>query len=342
MIRSALKFFVALLAGVAAGGAPAQLVAPTLYGLLDVAAGRFQNPGAGRAWRAESGGLSTSFIGLRGSDDLGGGLRARFTLESYVGLDTGSAGRSPTDPFWGRAANVGLQGAFGSSVLGRSPTPLWQSTRLFNPFGDSVRFSPSIRQYFGGIAPAIVGDSRWNNSVAFSTPEPEDGNGLSYNVQFNAGEGQPGATGRNVGANVLYTSGPLSATGAFQRVHNGVAGPPAGFDVQSTYQLGASYQLPAVKLYAQAGRVHTDATVDVRTSLLQAGAAVPIGLGFVLGSYGRARSESAGVASSVRTLSVGYDYFLSKNTDVYAVWMNERVSRLASANTLASGLRLRF
>jgi predicted porin len=342
MTRSAAPRILATLAGcVAALSASAQNM-PSIYGLLDVAAGRFQNPGAARQWREENGGLSTSFIGIRGSDDLGGGLRARFALETYIGVDSGTAGRSLTDPFWGRSAYVGLQGAFGTSVLGRSPTPLWQSTRLFNPFGDSARFSPSIRQYFTGFAPAIIGDSRWSNSVAFSSPEPEGGNGLSYGVQFNAGEGQPGATGRNVGANAIYVSGPLSASGAWQRVRNGSGGFPAGFALQSTYQLGASYQFAPVKLYGQAGFVRTQALNDIHASLYQLGAAVPIGLGFAMGSFGHERAKSAGIESITRTFSVGYDYFLSKNTDLYAVWMNERVTALSSANSVAAGLRLRF
>jgi predicted porin len=335
------KLLVSLASGLAAVGASAQN-SPSIYGLLDMAAGSFQSPGQTHQWRAESGGLSNSFLGIRGGDDLGGGLRTRFALETYIGVDTGTAGRSVSDPFWGRSAYVGLQGAFGTSVLGRSPTPLYQSTRLFNPFGDSTHFSPSIRQYFTGALPAIIGDSRWSNSVAFTSPEPEGGNGLSYGVQFNAGEGQPGATGKNIGANAIYVSGPLSATGAWQRVKNGSGGFPVGFDLQNTYQLGASYQLAAVKIYGQAGWVHTKAANDTNTSLYQLGAAVPIGLGFLMGSFGHARSETAGVDAITRTFSLGYDYFLSKNTDVYAVWMNERLTALSSANTVAAGLRLRF
>jgi predicted porin len=329
------KILVTLAGCLAAVGASAQN-APSIYGLLDMTAGRFQNPGMPRQLRAESGGLSPSFVGIRGSDDLGGGLHARFALETYVGIDTGTAGRSATDPFWGRSAYVGLQGAFGTSVLGRSPTPLWQSTRLFNPFGDSVGFSPSIRQYFGGT---VLGDSRWNNSVGFSGPEVESG--LSYNVQFNPGEGNPG-TGKNVGANVLYVTGPLSATGAWQKVRNSTAPLPAGFEHQTTYQLGISYEMPKVRLYGQAGNVKTSATIGVKTALYQLGAAVPIGLGFAMASYGHARIESAGITQQRKTFTLGYDYFLSKSTDIYAVVMNEQLTGLASGNTVAAGLRLRF
>jgi len=310
---------------------------PTLYGLIDMSVGSFENPGGSSVRRAESGRMSSSYLGFRGSDNLGGGLRARFTLETYLRPDDGAVGRSAADPFWGRSANVGLQGAFGTSVLGRSPSPLWNSTRLFNPFGDSVGFSPSIRQYFAGT---ILGDSRWNNSVAFSTPEVE--NGFMYSVQFNAAEGTPGSTGKNTGVNALYTSGPLSATGTWQRVRNGPGPLPAGFDHQSTFQFGASYEMRFVRLYGQAGRVDTVADTDVTTTLYQLGAVSPIGLGFLMASYGYAKDKAPNGNVLRRTFSLGYDYFLSRSADIYAVVMNERVTALSSANTVAAGVRLRF
>ncbi|MEP7059006.1 MAG: porin [Caldimonas sp.] len=328
---------VAAVLACAVGATASAQTAPTIYGLLDMSAGRFQEPGSAHVLRAESGRMSLSYLGFRGSDDLGGGLRARFGLESYLRADEGAAGRSAADAFWSRTAYVGLQGSFGTSLLGRLPTPLWVSTRLFNPFGDSVGFSPSIRQTFGT---AILGDSRWNNSVAFTSPEVE--NGLSYSVQFNAGEGNVGATGRNVGANAIYTSGPLSATLAWQRVRNSALPLPAGFDHQVTYQVGISYELRMLRLYGQAGSVKTRAAPDVKTTLYQLGAVAPIGLGFLMASYGHANSEAAANNAIRKTFSLGYDYFLSKSTDLYAVLMSERASGLSSANTAAAGVRLRF
>lgn len=335
MNRHASKAIAAALC--AASASVSAQTAPTIYGLLDMSAGRFQSPGTTSVSRAESGRMSLSYLGFRGSDDLGGGLRARFGLETYIRVDEGAAGRSAADSFWGRTAYVGLQGAFGTSLLGRLPTPLWLSTRLFNPFGDSVGFSPSIRQYFGAT---ILGDTRWNNSAGFSSPEVD--NGLSYNVQFNASEGGAGATGKNVGANLLYTTGPLSATLAWQRVRNAATPLPAGFEHQDTYQFGASYELRAVRLYGQAGSVRTSAAAGVKTTLYQLGAVAPIGLGFVMAAYGRAKAESAANPVIRKTFSLGYDYYLSKSTDLYAVLMNEQATGLASGNTVAAGVRLRF
>lgn len=344
MNRYASRGLALALACSAAGWTHAQTGAPTVYGVLDVMAGRFQDPGAPRRWAELSGGLTSSYLGFRGDNDLGGGLHSRFGIEAYLGVNNGMAGRSPTDALFSRTSYVGLQGAFGTSLLGRLPTPLWTSDLLFNPFRDSGAFSPSVRQLYGGtiLGGGVLGDSRWNNSVAFSSPEPEGGNGWRLGVQYNPNDHAPNSTGKNAGANVLYTTGPLSATAAWQRVRNGVTLAPAGFDHQTAYQFGASYEFPKVRIYGQAGAVKTSATVHVKTDLYQLGAVVPIGLGFVMGSYGHAKTEVSGANTMRRTFSLGYDYFLSKNTDIYAVWMNEQVTALSGANTLAAGLRLRF
>jgi len=78
---------------------------PSLYGLVDMAAGRFQLPGSTRVLGAESGRMSLSYVGVRGSDDLGGGLRARFALETYLSADRGTAGRGDGDRFWAEPAD---------------------------------------------------------------------------------------------------------------------------------------------------------------------------------------------------------------------------------------------
>ena len=314
-----------------------QTAPPSIYGVVDLSAGRYHRAGSSSSYASGSG-LTPSYLGIRGSDDLGGGLRARFGLEAYVSTDTGSVGRAPGGAFWGRTAYIGLQGSFGTTLLGRLPTPLWISTRLFNPFGESEAFSPTMRQYFGQ---AVIGDSRWDNSVGYTSPEPEGGNGFSYNIQYNASEQAPGATGKNLGANVLYTSGPLSATVAWQRVRNGPPPFPAGFDHQSVYHAGASYEFDVVRLYGQVGRVRTEATTAQRTTLYQVGAVAPIAAGFLMASVGQSK-EHGSLDTTRTTYAMGYDYFLSKTTDVYAVAMHDQASRVKSANTVAAGLRLRF
>ena len=314
-----------------------------LYGLMDMSAGQFQTAGTEKVWKADSGNMTTSFIGFKGTEDLGGGLKAVFKIEHFLRADQGAAGRFNGDAFWARNAYVGLQGEFGSATLGRNTTPLFVSTLIFNAIGDSFGFSPSIRQLFTpstglGMLP-FFGDTGWSNSMLYSSPNY---GGLSFSLLGNLGEGAAGANGKNLGANILYFSGPLSGTFAYQQVKNGAFGTPAGFDKQDTWQLGGAYDFGAAKVFAQYTSVKTAATVDTSTKLWGLGVAVPIGAGKLLAQYGTATADVGATDVKNKTLTVGYDYNLSKNTDVYAMVMNDKVTAASTGNSFAAGIRLRY
>lgn len=317
----------------AAASAQAQSTV-SVYGLIDMSVGQFQNVGGDKVWKAENGNMSTSYYGFRGTEDLGGGLKAKFAIESFLRADTGSAGRFNADVYWARSAYVGLEGAFGSTTLGRNTTPLFVSTLIFNPFGDSFGFSPSIRQYYLG---ALLGDSGWSNSLRYISPSL---GGATVNLMASLDEGA--GQGKNLSASVLYFAGPLAATAAWQSVKTGFFGGPAGFEKQTTLQFGASYDLGMAKLFGQYGDVKSSATVDVDTKIYQVGASIPLAGGSVLASYGNSKTEVGSAESTRKTLTLGYDYNLSKNTDVYGVVMNEKVTGLDSGSTFAVGVRMKF
>ena len=87
----------------------------TLFGVADASARQVKNGSAGSQKQLASGGNATSRFGLRGLEDLGGGLRAGFHLESGINLDTGTTDAK----FWGRRSTVSLLGGFGEVRLGR-------------------------------------------------------------------------------------------------------------------------------------------------------------------------------------------------------------------------------
>lgn len=334
MFRS---FSVAALAAAAAlCSVDAQAQNALLYGLIDASGSRSRPPGGEYRWQLDSGNLSRSFIGFRGSEDLGGGLKAVFRLESYIGVDTGRSGRFDGDAFWGRDANVGLSGAFGTSVLGRNVTPLYLSTVNFNPFGDSFGFSPSTRQYFAG---AMVGDRSWNNSLSY-TNNPSDA--LKIHLVLNTPEASGPAIGRNSGANLSYIAGPFAATLTAEKIKNSAQALPAGFERQTVLQAGATYDFKLVRLYGQVGRVKTEATTDSRTLLYHLGAAVPIGSSLILVAFGSSQVRTQYSQITDRSFSLGYDYFLSKSTDIYVAALYEKTFQLSSGNSVAGGVRVRF
>ena len=339
MTRTIRVVLTAAAASLCSMGAAAQNA--ILYGLVDASASQVKEPGGSYRKQLDSGNLQRSFIGVRGNEDLGGGLHAVFRLESFLRVDTGSAGRSDTDPLFAREASVGLAGAFGSTVLGRTVTPLFRATINFNPFGESTGFSPSTRQYFGSRG-VVLGDTRWNNSLSYIN-NPSD-TPLRINVAANEPEDPAGvpSTGHNFGGSVAYITGPFAVTFAGQRVRNTPQPTPAGFEHQDALQLGGTYDFTLVRVYGQVGRVKTHADLDEQTILYQLGFAVPIGTSLVLASYGYAHRKTSVLATTDRTGSIGYDYFLSKHTDIYVAAMLETLTYVSSGTSFAGGLRVRF
>lgn len=101
---------------------------------------------------------------------------------------------------------------------------------------------------------------------------------------------------------------------------------------------GGSYTLGDAKLFAQYGNVDNEAT-DNSYDITGLGTSVKFGAGSLLAQWGRI-SPDAGAKRT--TFSLGYDYFLSKRTDLYAVYMSDKLDGLSSGNSYAVGIRHRF
>ncbi len=332
----------------ASAGAQAQSTV-TAYGLLDVAAGQFQVAGGAKIKRLDSGNFSTSYIGFRGTEDLGGGLKVNFALESFLLVDAGTAGRvNGVDGFWGRDANVGVSGGFGTLRFGRMGPPLFVSSLLFNSFGDSFGYSPTIRQYYNApYGTPLVGDSGWNNSIGYSSPRF---GGLSGNVQVAAGEGAATSRGPNWGANLVYFGGPLGFTAAWQKVQSqgtlgrGISAFP-GFSDQTAYQFGGSFDAKFAKFFVQYGVIETSATAKVKVKNINLSASMPVGsTGAFLAAYGMGSIKTAGSALKPESdmITLGYTHNLSKRTELYGIFMSDKYTGRSTGTTLAAGMRHRF
>lgn len=311
-----------------------------IYGLMDAAVGSFQMAGADSTTKVQSGNMTTSFIGFSGSEDVGNGLKVTFAIEHFLRADTGTAGRFDGDKFWARNAYVGLATNYGEYQFGRTTTTMFVSTLMFNAIGDSFAFSPSILQVLTPHAEMLqfYGDTGWSNSVLFKS---KSWNGLSFNVQANVGEKAANAFGNNLGGSVLYMSGPLAATLSYSKVKNDAFGAPVGFKDQETKQVGASYDLGVAKLFGQYTKIDTSAAADTGTDIWGVGASIPLAGGKVLAQYGHAKDDGLGDKTN-KTLTLGYDYNLSKRTDVYAIYMQDKVTGLDTGDTYAVGIRHKF
>jgi len=322
-----------------------------VYGVLDAFAGsiRTEAPGAPAASRTavDSGGMQTSFVGIAGSEDLGGGLKAVFQLEAFLRVDAGAAGRFDGDAFWARSAAVGFEGEFGRSTFGRNTTPYFAATLKFNPLADSFVVGPMIAHTFRG---PLAGDTAMDNSVRLQAA----GRGAwRADLLWSAGEERgtepDGHRGRAFDAAIHYASGPFEASLAYRSIDlSGTIAPADGRD-QKAWLLGASYDLKAAKLFGQYQDIADSgagpaSALDVRT--WQLGAAVPLGAGNVLASWASSSLDDADplTPDDRDTWTVGYDYRLSKRTDLYAMLYRDALKAPAGQKerVVAVGMRHRF
>jgi predicted porin len=320
-----------------------------VYGSLDVGAYSKQLSGETRTKTLTSGIMNASRWGVRGSEDLGDGLRARFDMSSYIRLDSGDAGRSATDGFWARFAWVGLDSRYGLVRAGRISTPNFVNTIRFNPFADSSLGPVFMHTYLPSAAQPMMTshgttDSAWSNSIAYSTPSF---GGFEAAVQTAASEGP--TAGRRVGASASYLSSTWSAGLSVEDLTGmsiSFAKPPLVQPISTdrAVQLGVAYDFQVVKLFGQYQRTKLENTgLEVKLATSQIGVSVPIGLGRLLASVAHTTKEQTAVADQKRdTVSVGYDYFLSKRTDLYALIVSDKVNTLDRGTGFVLGMRHNF
>jgi predicted porin len=299
----------------------------TAFGLIDLSVGTGKAAGTAASLKTlDSGKMTTSHFGFRGMEDLGGGLAATFQLEGFLRADAGMSGRSNTDNFWARNANVGLTSKeWGTLKMGRNTTTLFVAALNFNAFGDSFGYSPTIRHIF--TSGTVTGDSGWSDSVLYTTPNY---GGFTASAFVAAGEG---SGGRNVAASGTYVNGPLAGALVYQKVQK-----DAAVDDTSVWMANGSYDLGAVKLFGQYAKAE-NLTRRVDYKIAEVGASVPIGAGKLLAQYGEI-SPSAGAGR--KTWTVGYDYWLSKRTDVYLMGMSDKIENQANGHSVSLGMRHRF
>ena len=313
----------------AACGATAQAQQVSVNGLLDISAGRSKAPGGTSLTGVDSGKMSTSWYGFSGSEDLGGGMSALFRMEAFLQVDAGTMGRFGGDAYFARNSYVGLAGKqWGTVTVGRNTTALFVTTLLNNAFGDSFGFSPSIRHYF--TSGTVTGDTGWNDSLAYNSPNV---GGFSFGAMTALKEV---GNGGNWSLNASYGAGPLSLSAVVQNVKKDGA---AAVQDSRTWQAAASYGLTNdIRLFAQYGQVDNKTTgADYKITGL--GAKVGMGVGAVLAQYSHVQ---ASVGGNRNTYTLGYDYFMSKRTDLYAAAMIDKQDGKSSGNGYGVGVRHRF
>ena len=294
------KSLIALAVLAASGAAMAQSTV-TIYGVADVVIHNDKNTydadtkaPTGSQTKMTSGGVSGSRLGFKGSEDLGGGLKAIFKLEQGVNLTSGAS------TGFNREATVGLAGGFGEVRFGHMSTAYDEFAGATNPVFDSV-LSPTNVWY----SPYT---DRVDQGIYYSTPSFGGFSGaVSYNLEQDAGSQNVLSLAAN------YEAGPLVLGVAFQDEGD------AADETQT--RLNAAYDFGAFKLMGGYGMVDA-AGVDTKQYTI--GADMPLAANLVV-SAGIASSKTDG-AKRVTGYSVGAAYLLSKRTTVYGGYYGDNGS----------------
>jgi predicted porin len=345
----------------AAGAAHAQS-SVTLYGLIDESIQYVHN--ANRAndnlWQMYAGNIQGDRFGLKGTEDLGGGLKAIFQLENGFDVNSGKLGQGSR--LFGRQAYVGLtHDAYGTLTLGRQ----------YDPLVDMVQ-PLTADNYFGSTftTPGDVDNndnsSRTNNAVKYVSPVFS---GFQFEGMYALG-GVAGATGsgQTWSGAATYGFGPFSVAAGYIRMDNGstlasrgitpstpagVWGSGATSDGTLDSQINGGYSsAKSISITSAAGQYVTGPfTFNIRYSFAQykpdgfsafreqekyhvAGAyagyqitpAMLVGLGY---TYTHGAGDTS---ANYHQVSLGGDYALSKRTDLYLLGAYQHASGTQRVN----------
>lgn len=287
------------------GGAAVAQSSVTLFGVIDADV-KYVKTGSNALKKLDSGGLNTSRFGVRGTEDLGGGLKAGFWLESTVNADTGAADAA----FWQRRATVSLLGEFGEVRLGRDKTVSRLHLEDFDP--TSFTGLGSVSAVYSNLGSGNgTSYGRADNLVSYFLP----GNlgGFYGGATVTAGEG----AGTNKGQSVRlgYKQGPLHVSGAYATTSN--AGDTSKFKLTS---IGAAYDLGFIRPSFS----YTQNKYQARKQeIMTASVTAPLGQGQLWGSYTSAKTSGETGFATVGTpklWAAGYIYNLSKRTALYTTF----------------------
>ncbi len=340
------KSLLALAALAAAGAASAQS-SVTLYGIADISGGYMEQNSNGTKTKttgANVGNLGDSRIGIKGSEDLGNGLKAVFNYEwqidgahgnFYSGNGTTAAGKPDAKALNNgyatgtREAFVGLEGNFGQVRVGTTDTPV-RNLAIAGTADAASDFDTTN-------LPALV--NRASGVHYF-------GNFSGVGIQAFAGYSKS-ETGsetsddyKGYGLGLSYANGPLLVGAAVQQFKQS-AGAPTDSSKKTEAVVGGAYDFGVAKVFANYvyGKVGVDGNTTTaydneafdKVEELNLGVTVPYGAASFVAEYGRNRYNLAGTNEkySGNDFMIGANYAFSKRTDVYV--------RAAQLNDLKNG-----
>ncbi len=328
-----------------------------LYGIVDMGLNYTHIDGDGAyedmdSFSMESGQQSGSRWGIKGTEDLGNGLTVGFVLEDGFSADTGSEG---TNPMFDRESMLFLQGGFGKVAFGRIGS-FNQGQGSFSKIGMLTPFGTSFGDYAAQAGNVFASSTRYDNSIVYETPNFA---GFQVTAMYSMGNtGDDGvenesSSERYYGIAATYKNGPAAAYLAIDSTNYKSWGETHGSDMEDamTVTLGGSWDFEVVKAYIGAqyfdevkvsslggiidNNAYTNEATKFSTANLKVtgysvliGADAPLAGGKLMAAAAYMDGEQSDFEEDYGSgkfdftrwvISAGYDYPLSKRTNVYAV-----------------------
>lgn len=292
-------------AALVAGPMLAAQAAPTVYGSFHMSLDRYDVDTSATA-TTERGLLNSnsSRFGLKGDEDLGGGLKSIYQVESGVfNADTGVGGLGDTL----RNTYVGFAGtAWGSVKLGRHDSPVKDLSRAIDMFNEQIGDSRNVIGNVGTF------DQRVNNMVRYDSA---DLSGIRFALQYSTPEVNTAT--RNVSGNVTFTQGPFYVGLGYE-----------------THSFSSSSTLKDEKDFRLVGKFNMDALVfsalyetmdDLGGASGRDRKAWGLGAGFKMANnllklqyYSTDKQDGQTAQNGGKIWGLGVDHSLSKTTMLYA------------------------
>lgn len=315
----------------------------TVYGIIDAAVEHYSNADAAGSSMTRmpslGGGMFPSRLGFRGSEDLGGGLKAIFALENGFAPDTGVVGQG--NRLFGRQAWVGLAGSWGQLTLGRNYNMLTSSTFDIDLFGPS--------QYGLGSLDSFIPNGRSDNSIAYKGRFDGLSVGASYSLgRDTSSAGGPAGTScagesatdskacREWSGMLRYDFSDYAVVAAYDRIYGGTgaaAGLSSSAKQDSRLHLGGLAKLGAARIGGgMIARNNDGNSATPRSRLYYLAASYQLTSAFMLdGQLGKLDYRASANGATQLLLRGIYDF--SKRTAVYAA-----IGRIDNDGTLGVAL----
>jgi len=315
------KSLIALAVLATTGAAMAQS-SVTLFGRIDAGVRYTESDVTGANAKASpsqtelsSSTFKTTYWGLKGTEDLGGGLKANFNLQSNFNIDTGAIGKDQS--LFERFATVGLSGGFGSVNLGR------QYTTQYDLFGatDNIGAANVSRgsTVWGAGVEAL--STRASNAIKFDSA---NFGGVSGSLIYSLGENKTDTADATdlIGVNIKYAAGPVMVGYGHQeeKQSNTVT---RKFDL-----LGGTYNFGVAKLNAAYQQSKEGTLKDKEYSV---GVTVPLGAAALFAGYSASNSKGGAAELDSDGYTVAATYNLSKRTSLYATYYTSDVEKNTAA-----------